>query len=155
MSSGYESERRVSAEVIQALSPYDAGVPALALRLRNLVLQQAPQASELLYDSYNAVAIAFTFTDRLAEAFCHVAVYSKHVNLGFNRGAELPDPDAVLEGSGKLIRHLNIQRAADLEDVHLQHFLRLAVAHARRPQSVGPEPGLRVRATSPRTRRRA
>ena len=26
-----------------------------------------------------------------------------HVNLGFHRGAELDDPDGLLEGSGKLI----------------------------------------------------
>lgn len=138
---------------MEALSPYDASVQALALRLRNLVLQEAPQASELLYDSYNAVATAFTFTDRLADAFCHVAVYSKHVNLGFNRGSELADPDGVLQGSGKRIRHLKVRQPADVENVQLQQLVRLAVAHAPHAKAVETQPVLRVRGASPSKRR--
>ena len=51
-----------------------------------------------------AVSIAFTYTEKSRGAFCHIAVYKGHVNLGFNRGAELPGGEGVLEGTGKLIR---------------------------------------------------
>lgn len=54
-----------------------------------MVLQEAPTASEIVYDADDAVAPAFTFTGRFKEAFCHVAVYTGHVNLGFNLGSEL------------------------------------------------------------------
>ena len=39
----------------------------------------------------------------------------KHLNLGFFYGAHLADPDNLLEGSGKDLRHLKIRSAADLE----------------------------------------
>lgn len=32
----------------------------------------------------------------------------KHVNLGFNRGTELPAPTGLLEGTGKMIRHVRV-----------------------------------------------
>lgn len=37
---------------------------------------------------------------------CYLASYSDHVNLGFYRGAELPDPRKLLEGTGKALRHV-------------------------------------------------
>lgn len=42
-------------------------------------------------------------------AFAYVAVYSSHVNLGFYSGAELPDPDGLLEGTGKFMRHIKLK----------------------------------------------
>jgi hypothetical protein len=119
-----------AAELERLLAEHDPAVVSLALRLRALVLEEAPAARELVYDSPNAVSVAFTFTGRLAGAFCHVAVYARHVNLGFNRGSELPDPTGLLEGSGKRIRHLGVREPADLERPHLRHFLRLAAARA-------------------------
>lgn len=42
-------------------------------------------------------------------AFAYVNVYRTHVNVGFFRGAFLPDPDAVLEGTGKRMRHVKLR----------------------------------------------
>lgn len=127
----------ISAELEQSLSAYSAPVRRFALALRLLVRSEAPDATELLYDSYNAVSIAFTYNGRLGGAFCHVAVYSGHVNLGFNRGSELPDPEGLLRGSGKWIRHLKVRRVEDLEQPYLREFIRLAALHA--PPAEGAE----------------
>lgn len=40
---------------------------------------------------------------------CHIAVYRKRANLGFNRGAELEYPDCMLVGEGKIIRHIKVK----------------------------------------------
>lgn len=118
-------------DLIHFLAVFDLSVGELALKLREMVLTEAPEASELIYDAYNAVAIAFTFTERFKEAFCNIAVYSKHVNLGFNYGALLPDPDGVLVGSGKQIRHLKVGNKDDLSNPYLRHFLKLAIGQAK------------------------
>jgi hypothetical protein len=55
---------------------------------------RAPAANELVYDACNAVSCACTFSERLKEAFRHVASYSGHVNLGCKRGAALDDPQS-------------------------------------------------------------
>src|ERR1700723_2981556 len=79
-------------------APYDPHVSDLTLALRDVVLEEAPEAIESIVKSY-AVAIGFSFTGKpLKDGFCHVVAYSSHVNLGFNRGALLPDPKKVLAG---------------------------------------------------------
>lgn len=125
-------------EYIQFLTPYDPGVTELALAARTLVLQEAPDATELIYDAYNAVATGYTFTGRPGDACVHIAVYARWVNLGFNRGAELEDPRGVLQGNGRWIRHIRIAEQADLEKPTVRAFVRAAVARAVRP---GPDAG--------------
>ena len=53
--------------------------------------------------------------------------YSSYVNLGFNRGALLPDPGKALAGTGKLIRHLTIHNHDDLERPSVRRFLQAAI----------------------------
>lgn len=39
---------------------------------------------------------------------------TRHVTIGFARGTELPDPAGLLEGSGKVHRHVKIRTVEDL-----------------------------------------
>jgi hypothetical protein len=41
-------------------------------------------------------------------AFGYVNVFTAHVNVGFFRGAALPDPDRLLQGTGKFMRHVKL-----------------------------------------------
>lgn len=123
-----------SSDLLSFLEAYDPGITQLVLALRQLVLTEAPGVTELVYDAYEAVAIAYTFTGSFRTGFCHIAAYTKHVNLGFNQGAHLPDPDRVLKGTGKAIRHISIKTAADLSHPALRHFLRLALAASNAPE---------------------
>ena len=108
-------------------APYDPHVSRLALAVREVVLEEAPDAIESISKGY-AVAIGFSFTGKpLKDGFCHVAVYSSYVNLGFNRGALLPDPNRVLAGSGKMIRHITIRNEHDLDRPHLRRYIQAAV----------------------------
>src|SRR5215510_6438378 len=106
--------RQAPEELLEFLAAFAPGISKLFLAARRTVLMAAPEANELVYDAYNAVTSAYTFSGRLKEAFCHVAAYSSHVNLGFNRGAELTDPTGSLLGSGAKIRHVRIITASDL-----------------------------------------
>jgi hypothetical protein len=67
-------------ELLEFLSVYDDKIVKLALAVRRSVLTESPDATETIYDAYNAVAVGYSFTGRLKESFCHVAVYPKHVN---------------------------------------------------------------------------
>ena len=42
-------------------------------------------------------------------AFGYVNAFSDHVNVGFFRGAEIADPDRLLEGNGKFMRHVKLR----------------------------------------------
>lgn len=100
--------------LLSYLESYDPHVSSLALALREVVLEEAPEAVESIAKGY-ALAIGFSFTGKpLKDGFCHLVACSKYVNLGFNRGALLPDPNGVLTGTGKLIRHITIRTESDL-----------------------------------------
>ena len=89
--------------------PYEEGIQKLMIELRNFITELVPQANELIWDNYNAVSTAYSKSEKLKDAFCHIAVYSKHVNFGFNRGAELTKTNIKLIGKGKLIRHIKVK----------------------------------------------
>lgn len=113
------------------LEPYDPAISRLFFAARKTVLAAAPEATELIYDAYNAVAVAYSFTDRLKEAFCHVAAYRNYVNLGFNRGAGLADPERLLVGTGTSIRHIRIAAIENLHRPGVQSLVQAAVEQAR------------------------
>src|ERR1043166_4845479 len=112
------------------LKPYDPEIRDLALELRGLVLEQMAPCYENIYDAYSAVAIGYGNSDRLRDGIFHIAVYSRHVNLGFNDGASLADPKGILQGAGKQIRHLTIKTAEDLGRPELRAYIRQALKKA-------------------------
>src|SRR5436189_5923479 len=101
-------------ELTKFLKPYDPAVQDLALKLRRLVLEEMGPCYENIYDAYSAVAIGYGTSDRLSDGIFHIAVYCRHVNLGFNDGASLADPKGILQGNGNRIRHLSIKSESDL-----------------------------------------
>jgi hypothetical protein len=144
-------------QYLKFLSPFEDRIRELALATRALVLVEAPESAELIYDAYNAVATGYTFTGRPSDAFIHIAVYAHWVNLGFNRGSELEDSQGLLQGSGRRIRHIRIADPRDLEQPTLRAFVTAAVASAVRPDlQVGKRSSASksvVRAVYPKRRR--
>jgi hypothetical protein len=135
--------RKAAPSLSGFLAAFDPAIARLFLAARALVLREAPDANELVYDAYNAVTVAFSFTDRLQGAFVHVAAYSQHVNVGFNRAAELVDPAGLLQGSGARIRHVRVSSSAALRSPALRELLRAAAAQGR---ALAPTPPARGRA---------
>jgi len=114
------------ADLKKFLRPYDRDVQKLALRVRALVLEEMAPCYENIYDAYSAVAIGYGTSERLGDGIFHVAVYSKHVNLGFNDGATLDDPKGILEGKGNRIRHISIKSESDLARPEIRAYIRRA-----------------------------
>jgi uncharacterized protein DUF1801 len=129
--------------LLELLAACRPEVAPLVLSLRDTVLQEAPEAAEFVYSGY-VVGDVFTFTSP-GKAFCHIAAYEKHVNLGFNNGALLEDPHGLLAGTGKRIRHIRIASKQDLKKP-LPVYIRAAIAFAM------PHPGRRADARRGRGR---
>lgn len=147
--------------LLKFLKPYDRAIQDLALELRTLVLEEMAPCYENIYDAYSAVAIGYGTSDRLGDGIFHIAVYSKHVNLGFNDGATLADPKGILQGAGNRIRHITIRTSADLKRPELRSYIRrarkAALADARKlggPKSQPPDGVIStVKAIYPKKRR--
>lgn len=95
-------------QLLEYVSLYDKKIQEICFHLRCFVAKNYPEANQLIYDGYNAVSIAFSLIDNLEDAFCNIALYKNQVNFGFNGGAEINNPELILEGSGKLIRHYKV-----------------------------------------------
>ncbi len=111
------------------LGAYDPHIAELALALREMILEEAPDASESVYQVYT-VAIWFGFSGKMKDMFCYIATNARHVNLGFPRGASLRDPNRVLEGEGKAMRHVKFANLRDLERPFVRRYIRTAMEQA-------------------------
>ncbi|PWT79251.1 MAG: hypothetical protein C5B58_14095 [Acidobacteria bacterium] len=134
-------------QLLSHLAPYGPHISNLTLAVREVVLEEAPQAMESISKGY-ALAIGYSFTGKpLKDGFCHIVTYNTHVNLGFNRGAVLPDPNGVLVGKGKSIRHITIHDEGELERPFVRRYLQAAIDQIGGPPTLAtaPGPGLKRR----------
>ena len=113
-------------QLLGFLEAYDRHISDLALALRELVLEEAPDASESVYQVYT-VAIWFGFSGKMKDMFCYIATSANHVNLGFPRGTSLADPNRVLEGEGKTMRHIKFASLGDVERPFVRRYIREAM----------------------------
>lgn len=109
---------------------------ALLERLRRIVLQVSPKVQQ----EFKYGGILFS----AASPFCGIFSYDRHVSLEFGRGAELPDKHQVLEGEGKLRRHIKILSGNDLFKKNVGEYVALAFAAASKPpaRAAGKSPGV-------------
>jgi hypothetical protein len=148
---GWVHMRPPDPEYLKLLLPYGEAIQKLALAARKLILEEAPEASEFVYEVYT-IADHFTFTERPSDAFVFTTTHANWVNLGFNFGAVLADPDGLLRGEGKVIRHVRIAQTADLEAPGVRGLVRAAIAEAERPEGKVGKPRAVVRRAAGRRR---
>lgn len=55
--------------------------------------------------------------------------YKKHISIEFSYGVKLPDPYSVLEGKGKLRRHIKIYNLDDVHTKEVAHYVCEATAY--------------------------
>jgi hypothetical protein len=63
----------------------------------------------------------------LAGPFAYIKPATAHVSLGFWRGAELEDPEGVLEGDGERMRHVKISSLRAIDATILSPLVQRAV----------------------------
>ena len=61
-------------------------------------------------------------------AFAYVNAFKAHVNVGFFRGAEIADPEGLLEGTGKFMRHAKLRPDRDVDAAALKKLIETAYA---------------------------
>ena len=74
---------------------------------------------ELLHDGHPTACV-------VDAAFAYVNAFEAHVNVGFFRGAEIGDPDRLLEGTGKFMRHVKLRPDCDVDATALTKLIETA-----------------------------
>ena len=110
--------------VDEFLAPHTPQVRDLAMQTRDLIKSIMPRVIEVVRPGRNA--ITYASGDKMADWIFYISPFKSHINLGFLRGTELPDPAGLMEGTGKLLRHVKIRRAEDLEAPALRALIQTA-----------------------------
>ena len=129
----HKSARKDDLPEIQLDAFLDKYTPAIATLARACLAKmraRLPGAVQLVYDNYNALAIGFGPSERASEAIFSIALYPRWVTLFFLQGAGLPDPRRLLKGSGKVVRHIVLASAADLDLPAIQDLMAQALQRA-------------------------
>jgi len=120
-------------------------IAALTRRLFVRMKSRLPGAVIMVYDNYNALAIAFGATDKGSKAILSLAVYPRRVNLSFAWGKDLPDPHHLLEGEGSRVRHLRLVGVETLDDPRIEALIGAAVERSEPPFDATAEQKLVIR----------
>jgi hypothetical protein len=133
---------------------YTPEIATLARACLKKMRAKLPGAVQLVYDNYNALAIGFSPSERASDAIFSIVLYPRWVTLFFLQGAGLPDPNKLLKGSGKVVRHIVLAAAEDLDKPAIQALMTIALNRARAPIDSAAPGNLEIRAISAKQRPR-
>ncbi|GAA3226519.1 DUF1801 domain-containing protein [Dactylosporangium siamense] len=108
----------------QLLEEHCADIAALARRLRGVILDTRPELTERIYQGWHGLGFHHPERGYVAGIFPG----ADSVSVGFEHGADLPDPHGLLRGTGKRLRYLHFtpDSSAPTHE-HLVEYLQLAV----------------------------
>ncbi len=117
----------------EMLAPYPRDVQSLARAARALMMEVLPKVKETV-DSTGPY-ITYAYEPGYKGVVSYITVSKQGVKLGVARGASLPDPKKLLQGSGKANRHVVIKTTDDLETPGLRQLVRAALAAWKRERT--------------------
>ena len=68
---------------------------------------------------------------KMSEGYAYILPHTKWVNLGFYKGAALPDPEKIMEGTGKQLRHVKIRSVEDADNPAVEVLLQKALVERK------------------------
>jgi len=110
--------------ILQFLSYYSDVVSEEALRVRKIIFESLPSIQEQI--DHSAKMIAYSYGPKYSDMICTIIPSKKGVKLGFYKGNELPDPDGILEGTGKISRYVQFAGKKEIKTSSIKNLLLLA-----------------------------
>jgi hypothetical protein len=135
----------------------DAFTPEIAAFARVALAKmrkRLPNAVEMVYDNYNALACGFSPTEKTSEAIFSIAVFPRNVSLFFLQGAALPDPKDLLQGEGSVVRYIRLEDEDTLDRADVKAMMVTALKMAKVPMDKGAEYKLVIKSISAKQRPR-
>jgi hypothetical protein len=98
---------------------------AIARHWFNVIRDCGDDVRELIHDDSPTACVADA-------AFAYVDAFTSHVNVGFFAGAGLADPAALLQGTGRYMRHVKLRPDRDIDSGALVSLIESAYADVKR-----------------------
>ena len=110
------------------MSESNAELQAIAQALRALLADVMPDITEVPWARQKTIGYGVG-PKKMSEHFCYLAPHKAYVNLGFMYGADLDDPDSLLEGNGQLMRHIKIRSVEEVDNPAIRKLIEAASTH--------------------------
>ena len=112
---------------------FPSEVQRLLYDLRAFIWERYPDANELIYDNYNALAIGWSPTDRVGHIFCNIALgrSTTRIHFGFYWGSKLDDPKGILLGEGNQYRYVIVENEKSYNNTYIRKLMKKAYAYSR------------------------
>ena len=123
-----------SKELEELLNLYTTDVQEVARGARKLILATVPEADEMV--DLPARVIGYGFGQTYKDLICTIILSKGGVKLGIAGGATLPDPNGLMEGTGKKHRYVVLNEPADLKKAGLRELIKQK-AESRKQKAVG------------------
>jgi len=101
-------------------------IQPIGWRLREIIFGIDPKAVEVVRLGDQAATYGVG-PKKMSEGYVYIIPHRKWVNLGLYKGAVLPDPDGIMEGTGKKLRHVKVRTLVDAERPELRKLIMEAV----------------------------
>lgn len=98
---------------------------AIPIRLKETILKIDPNTCEVVRLGDRAATFGVG-PKKMSEGYCYIMPHVKWVNLGFYKGADLADPEHLLEGSGAKLRHVKIHLREQCDNQALFDLIKAA-----------------------------
>lgn len=108
----------------EILSAHNLDVQMLAESVRRLIKDEVPEAIEKAYPGWHAIG----YTHPSAGYFCAIFPLDDRVQIAFEFGVLLRDPEGRLQGQGKQVRYLILHNEAELQPDATRELIREALA---------------------------
>ena len=134
MSDG-ERVTNAEAQLASYFAKYEPAMIKLGKALRAKLRDRLPGLFEVVYvyESQNALVISYSPTENGYDAPCSLALYPRSVKLFFAPGPLLSksDPKKLLQGRGKMVRHVVLNAVADFDRAEIEVLIAAALKLAK------------------------
>lgn len=137
---------------------YDPAMARLGKALRAKLRDRLPGLFEIVYvyENQNALVIAYSPTENGYDGLCSLALYPREAKLFFTQGARLSqsDPNKLLQGRGKTVRHVVLNTAADFDRSEIEALMAAALKLAKLRPGEGMKGAVIIKAEAQKQRAR-
>jgi hypothetical protein len=146
------------AQLASFFAKYEPAIAKVGRGLRAKLRARLPGLFEIVYvyENQNSLVISYSPTERGSDGLCGIALYPDCVKLFFGQGALLSksDPNKLLQGSGKTVRHVVLNAVADFDRAEIEVLMAAALKLAKLRLNAGANGAVIIRAEEQKQRAR-
>lgn len=149
------ARRAAEAELRRLVGKYAPAHRRLVTATRRCLRQRLPTAHEVVYEYNGFFVISLSPNEHGYAGVFAIRTSADGVSLYFNQGRKLPDPEKLLQGSGKLVRSIPLEGASTLARPAVARLIDEAIARNPVPFAASGRGPVTIRSVSVKKRIRA